>query len=89
MFNASRLWRSTAGAAVTLGLLACSAFAQVAPNAPPVPPAAPDPMPSNGEPVTAPATLAPVLAAYKTITNDRLTKPDDGDWLLFRRTYDG
>jgi hypothetical protein len=46
-------------------------------------------MPSNGEPVTAPATLAPVLAAYKTITNDRLTKPDDGDWLLFRRTYDG
>ena len=46
-------------------------------------------MPPNGDPVTAPAALAPALAAYKAVTADRLTKPDDGDWLMFRRTYNG
>ena len=46
-------------------------------------------MPPNGEPVAAPAPLAPVLAAYKPVTADRLSKPDDGDWLMFRRTYNG
>ena len=46
-------------------------------------------MPPNGKSVTAPAALAPALAAYKSVTADRLTKPDDGDWLMFRRTYNG
>ena len=85
----SYMWRTTAGAALTLGLLASSALAQVAPTTPSAPPAAPDPMPPNGESVTAPAALAPALAAYKSVTADRLTKPDDGDWLMFRRTYNG
>ena len=46
-------------------------------------------MPPNGDPVAAPAALTPALAAYKSVTADRLTKPDDGDWLMFRRTYNG
>jgi alcohol dehydrogenase (cytochrome c) len=89
MFDRQGMWRVTAGAALALGLLASSALAQLAPTAPPTPPAAPDPMPPNGEPATAPVALAPVLAAYKAVGADRLTKPDDGDWLMFRRAYDG
>ena len=49
----------------------------------------------------APKALAFVLAAgftaapqtappqYKPVTAERLIKPDDGDWLMIRRTYDG
>jgi len=70
-------------------LLASSALAQLAPATPPSPPVAPDPMPSNGEAVAAPAALAPVLANYKPVTTDQLTRPADGDWLMFRRTYNG
>ena len=33
-------------------------------------------------------TLVP-LQQYKNVTAERLKKPDDGDWLLVRRTYDG
>ena len=29
------------------------------------------------------------LKQYKTVTAQRLLKPDDGDWLMIRRTYDG
>src|SRR5579871_1189294 len=29
------------------------------------------------------------LADYKPVTAQRLLKPDDGDWLMIRRTYDG
>jgi len=61
----------------------------VAANPPPTPPAAPDPMPANGEPVAPQAPLAPVLADYKPVTAERLTHPADGDWLMFRRTYNG
>jgi hypothetical protein len=28
-------------------------------------------------------------AAYPTVTDQRLAQPDDGDWLMYRRTYDG
>ncbi len=28
-------------------------------------------------------------AAYPTVTDDRLEHPDAGDWLMYRRTYDG
>jgi alcohol dehydrogenase (cytochrome c) len=83
------MWRITAGAALTLGLLTSTAFAQLAPATPPTLPVAPDPMPPNGEAVAAPVGLAPVLASYKAVNSERLTKPDDGDWLMFRRTYDG
>jgi len=29
------------------------------------------------------------LRDYKTVTAERLSKPDDGDWTMIRRTYDG
>jgi alcohol dehydrogenase (cytochrome c) len=45
-----------------------------APAAPPPPP--PLPMPE-------------ILQAYRPVTADRLLKPDDGEWLMVRRTYDG
>jgi alcohol dehydrogenase (cytochrome c) len=41
-------------------------------------------------PAQQPATPMPaVLQNYKTVTADRLKKPEDGDWLMVRRTYDG
>jgi alcohol dehydrogenase (cytochrome c) len=29
------------------------------------------------------------LKEYKPVTAQRLLKPEDGDWLMLRRTYDG
>ena len=40
----------------------------------------------------APAVPEPVplvLRNYKPVTADRLKKPEDSDWLMVRRTYDG
>ncbi len=37
----------------------------------------------------APAPLPDVLARYAPVTAERLRKPEDANWLLFRRTYDG
>src|ERR1700748_1251138 len=82
-------WRITTSVALMGVLLASSALAQVAPTTPPAPPVAPDPMPSNGEAVAARAALAPALANYKPVTADQLTQPADGDWPMFRRTYNG
>src|SRR6267142_2103588 len=31
----------------------------------------------------------PGMQPYKTVTADRLKRPEDGDWLMVRRTYDG
>jgi len=36
----------------------------------------------------APATPSP-LASYQPVTRDRLLSPDERDWLMIRRTYDG
>src|SRR5258706_12277391 len=36
-----------------------------------------------------PHPMPQVLQNYKSITADRLTKPEDGDWAMVRRTYDG
>ncbi len=33
--------------------------------------------------------LPPVLRSYTPVTAQRLLKPEDGDWLMIRRTYDG
>ncbi|MBI4476618.1 MAG: PQQ-dependent dehydrogenase, methanol/ethanol family [Acidobacteria bacterium] len=33
--------------------------------------------------------MPPNLQNYKPVTAERLRKPDDGDWLMVRRTYDG
>ena len=48
---------------------------------PPAPPPAP--------PAPPPAPMPPILASYKPVTPERLKRPDDGDWLTVRRTYDG
>src|SRR5215468_2390596 len=32
---------------------------------------------------------SPLLKSYKPVTAQRLLKPEDGDWLMVRRTYDG
>src|SRR5678816_4942212 len=55
-------------------LVSAIAFAQQQP--PPAPPAPPQPVPR-------------ILQAYKTVTAERLKKPEDGDWLMIRRTYNG
>jgi alcohol dehydrogenase (cytochrome c) len=36
-----------------------------------------------------PAPVPAVLQNYKGVTAERLKKPEDGDWLMVRRTYDG
>src|SRR5712672_4007846 len=36
-----------------------------------------------------PGPTPEVLQKYAPVTADRLKKPEDGNWLLFRRTYDG
>src|SRR5881397_3668317 len=41
------------------------------------------------QPAEPPARVAAVLENYKPVTADRLKKPEDGDWLMVRRTYDG
>jgi alcohol dehydrogenase (cytochrome c) len=39
------------------------------------------------QPITPP--VAAILQSYKPVTADRLKKPENGDWLMARRTYDG
>ena len=36
-----------------------------------------------------PPPVPPILQNYKPVTADRLKQPEDGDWLMYRRTYDG
>jgi alcohol dehydrogenase (cytochrome c) len=48
--------------------------------------------PAKGSPSTTPPEFVPVpkaLQHYKPVTAGRLTHPEDGDWLMIRRTYDG
>jgi alcohol dehydrogenase (cytochrome c) len=40
-------------------------------------------------PATPPVPMPEILRNYKPVTAERLKKPDDGDWLTVRRTYDG
>src|SRR5260221_421305 len=46
------------------------------------------PSPPSQAPST-PQPLPPVLANYQPVTAERLKKPEDGNWLMIRRTYDG
>jgi alcohol dehydrogenase (cytochrome c) len=41
----------------------------------------------SGQPAALP--IARTLQSYKPVTAERLKKPEDGDWLMVRRTYDG
>src|SRR5215813_12704613 len=49
--------------------------------------AAQQPSPPLPKPDT-PPPVPPLLQNYKPVTADRLKQPDDGDWLMYRRTYD-
>ncbi len=50
---------------------------------------------ASAQQTIAPASATPtnpmpdVLARYSPVTAERLKNPEDGNWLLFRRTYDG
>jgi alcohol dehydrogenase (cytochrome c) len=57
-------------------------------------PQAPVPTPQPGPPGRGGAPLEPlpmpeILKQYQAITAERLKNPADGDWPMFRRTYDG
>src|SRR5215472_7765945 len=60
--------------------LALAAFAATGSAQQPLPPL---PKPDTPPPV------APILQNYKPVTADRLKQPEDSDWLMYRRTYDG
>jgi alcohol dehydrogenase (cytochrome c) len=52
--------------------------------------------PAGAQEIVFPASLDPVpgpvpeiLQRYTPVTGERLKKPEDANWLLFRRTYDG
>src|ERR1044071_3500195 len=71
-----------------IGVVAAS-LAAVAQQQQPPPPAAAQPAPP---PPGAPAQAAidsPLLRRYSTVTKARLLKPEDRNWLMIRRTYDG
>ena len=36
-----------------------------------------------------PAPMPPVLRDYRPVTAERLKNPEDDNWLMIRRTYDG
>ena len=36
-----------------------------------------------------PGPMPEVLQKYTSVTAERLRNPEDGNWLMFRRTYDG
>jgi alcohol dehydrogenase (cytochrome c) len=42
-----------------------------------------------GQSRVAPAPMPPVLRNYESVTAQRLKSPEDGNWLMIRRTYDG
>ena len=66
--------RTIIAAALALGSSALTASAQK--------PLAPLPVPET------PPPIPPILQSYKPVTAERLKKPEDGDWLMYRRTYD-
>src|SRR5262245_6407279 len=63
---------------------------QQAPAVPPVPGAGAAPKGGGGgRGQQQQAPIPAVLQSYKPVTAERLKKPEDGDWLSVRRTYDG
>jgi alcohol dehydrogenase (cytochrome c) len=56
------------------------AFAMFAATASAQQPSPPLPKPDTPPPVP------PILQNYKPVTADRLKQPEDGDWLMYRRT---
>ena len=62
------------GCGFLFAIVGCLGWAQSSPPAPASPPPPPVPL---------------VLQNYKPVTAERLTKPEDGDWPMVRRSYDG
>ena len=75
MTRRRRLGATLATSALALAMLAATASAQ-------------QPLPPLPKPDT-PPPVPPILQNYKPVTADRLKQPEDGDWLMYRRTYDG
>jgi alcohol dehydrogenase (cytochrome c) len=73
MFDTSNWMKGVAAAAFVAGISAASAQQTIAP--------------ASSTPTAGP--LPDVLAKYTPVTAERLKNPEDGNWLLFRRTYDG
>jgi alcohol dehydrogenase (cytochrome c) len=44
---------------------------------------------SKAAPQAPPAQVPQILQNYRAVTAERLKNPDDGDWLMVRRTYEG
>ncbi len=44
---------------------------------------------SAQQPQQPPEPTPAILENYKSVTADRLKKPEDGEWPMVRRTYDG
>jgi alcohol dehydrogenase (cytochrome c) len=74
MWTLNRFGSAIAGSIIA-GLAIAGAAAQQ-PAIPPPPPPPPIPMPE-------------ILQSYRPVTAEHLLKPDAGDWLMVRRTYDG
>ena len=49
--------------------------------------AEPGQQPPQKPPLVVP--VPPILRQYKSVTAERLKRPEDNDWLMIRRTYDG
>ena len=75
MFDTSKLLQGVcvAALAAAIGVATASAQELIAP--------------ASATPV--PGPMPEVLQKYSPLTTERLRKPEDGNWLLFRRTYDG
>jgi alcohol dehydrogenase (cytochrome c) len=69
-------------------LAVIGAVALAAPHAQPQAPAG-QPLPGPGAPQIVPPPMPEVLERYQPVTAERLKNPADGDWPMFRRTYDG
>jgi alcohol dehydrogenase (cytochrome c) len=73
MFKAWKWMHGAAAAAFIAGISAATAQETIAP--------------ASTTPTGGP--LPDVLLNYASVNAERLKKPEDGNWLLFRRTYDG
>jgi len=47
------------------------------------------PAPAQQQQQQQPAPVLPILQNYKPVSAERLKKPEDSDWMMVRRTYDG
>ena len=54
-----------------------------------IPPASAQQMIAPASATPTPGPMPDILQKYAPVTAERLKKPEDGDWLMFRRTYDG